>query len=92
MKTNGTPIISEEPGQSVSGVRANVARILIEHAGNGHNMRGNLSQREIATMLGVNIYQVYLSIQSLYNEGLIGIECRRIIIKKKLLQKLANTS
>jgi predicted transcriptional regulator len=77
---------------SFSSTRAQVAGILLEYAGNSSNKQNCLSQREIANMLGKNIHQVNLSMQSLYNEGLIRIECRRVIIKKKLLQKLANIS
>jgi DNA-binding MarR family transcriptional regulator len=87
MTTDEAPIISEE--QSISGIRAQVARILLEYAGNGNNGQNCLSQREIATMLSTDIYQVHSSIQSLYSEGLIRIESRRLIIKKELLKKVA---
>ena len=79
----------EEQDQAFFRNRARVARILLEHAEDGGNGKNRLSQREIATILGINIYIVHASIQSLYSEGIIRIECHRIIVNKELLQKAA---
>jgi predicted transcriptional regulator len=92
MTLDGVTMTSTEQDHSFSYIRAQVARILLEYAKNGSNGQNLLTQREIATTLGSNIYQVHLSILSLYNEGLIRIEHRRIIIKKELLQKVAATA
>ena len=88
MTLNGVTMTLTEQEQSFSYIRAQVARILLEHARNGSDGQNRLSQREIAAMLGIHIYQVHSSIQSLTSEGLIEIKCRRVIIKRGLLQKL----
>ncbi len=67
-------------------VRSHVAKILLEHANNQHN---HLTQRDIATTLGVGWDLVHLSLKSLFNDGTIRIERNRIIVNKKLAQKVA---
>ena len=80
------------PGQeqSFSHIRGQVARILLEHAGDSNNGHKKLAQRDIASLLGIGWGTVHLSLKSLYHDGIIRIERNRIIINKELIRKAAD--
>jgi len=75
-------------GRPFSQVRGLVAKVLLEHAGDGTNERRQLTQRDIAVLVGTDWETVHASLNSLYEEGIIRIERHRIIIYKELLQKV----
>jgi DNA-binding GntR family transcriptional regulator len=89
MILKGVPQVFADQDCSVSHIRKQVARILLERSADTAHGRSQLSQREIATMLGVGWEMVHLSLKSLYTEGIIRLERNRLIIKKTLLQQLA---
>jgi DNA-binding GntR family transcriptional regulator len=89
MTLDGVSMTFTEQDQSFPYIRGQVARILLEHAGDGNNQPNRLAQRDIATMLGTGWDKVHLSLKSLYHEGVIRIERNRIIINKELIQKAA---
>lgn len=66
-----------------------VARVLLQHAGTNTTRRLGLSQREMATMLGISWDMVNSSLKSLQVEGAIRIERHRIVINKKALEQIA---
>lgn len=70
-------------------IKGQVAKILLEHAGDGCSGHRRLAQRDIAAMLNTGWASVHLSLMSLYREGVIRIERNRIIINKELLEKTA---
>ena len=78
------------PGQEQSfpHVRGQVARILLEHTGDCNNGHNKLTQRDIASLLGIGWGTVHLSLKSLYRDGIIRIERNRIIINKELARKI----
>ncbi len=78
-----------EQDQSFSRIKGQVARILLEHAGDGTNGHNRLAQRDIAEMLGTGWGAVHLSLKSLYHDGVIRVERNRIIINKELIHKVA---
>lgn len=70
-------------------VRGLVAKILLEHAGDGADGRRRVAQRDIAASLGTDWGMVNMSLKSMQDEGAIRIERHRLIINKELLQKVA---
>jgi hypothetical protein len=66
-----------------------VARVLLEHAGDGTTERRWLTQRDIATITDTSWEMVHLSLKSLQDEGAIRIERHRLIINRDSLQKVA---
>jgi len=79
----------KEQAQPFYQARGQVARILLEHAGNGDKGNNRLTQRDIATTLGTGWDIIHVTLKSLYQEGIIRMEHNRIIINKELLQKVA---
>jgi DNA-binding GntR family transcriptional regulator len=80
------PTISTKQEQFLPLIRSQVAKILLEHAGNRNN---RLTQRDIATKLGTGWDVVHLTLKSLYRDGIIKVERNRIIVNKELAQKAA---
>lgn len=78
------PISSAEPWD----VRQRVAVVLLQHAGTDTVRRPNLSQREMAAMLGTSWDMVNNSLKSLQAEGAIRIDRHRIVINKKALEQI----
>jgi DNA-binding GntR family transcriptional regulator len=72
-----------------SNILQQVARVLLQHAGKNNTRRSGLSQREIATMLGISWDMVNSSLKSLQAEGAIRIERHQIVINKKALEQIA---
>ena len=75
--------------RSFSHVRRLVAKVLLEYAGDNTTERRQLTQRDIAVLVGTDWETVHSSLKSLQEEGTIRIERHRIIINKELLQKAA---
>jgi DNA-binding MarR family transcriptional regulator len=72
-------------------IRGNVAKMLLEHAGDGNNNGGRprVAQRDIAATVGADWGMVHMSLKSMQEEGAIKIDHNRLIINKALLQKVA---
>jgi predicted transcriptional regulator len=92
MTTNRDAIAQLERDRTFSRVRGQVARILLEQAGNASNGHKRLTQREIADMLGTGWCMVHLSLKSLNHDGAININHNRIVVNRALLQKTAETA
>jgi CRP/FNR family transcriptional regulator len=60
-----------------------VAKILLEHAGNGADSRQRLTQQEMAAMAGTVREVVARSLRALEDEGLISLQHHRIVITDK---------
>ncbi len=70
-----------------------VAKILLEHAGNGTGPRPRLTQQEIAAMAGTAREVVGRSLKTLEEEGAIRLERHRIvIINKEALKEMVEAS
>jgi len=69
--------------------RTQIARVLLEQAAKQPAKRHQLAQRDMASRGGIDWKAVHASLDSLENEGAIRVERNRIIINKKLLNKLA---
>jgi DNA-binding MarR family transcriptional regulator len=69
-------------------VRGLVAKVLLEHAGDGSGGRRRVAQRDIAATLGTDWDTVHLALRSMQDEGAIRVERHRLIINKELLQKV----
>ena len=75
---------------SFRNVSGRVAKILLEHIGNGNGERPRLTQQEMAAMIGTAREMVGRSFRSLEEEGAIRIERNRIIITNQaILKKIA---
>jgi CRP/FNR family transcriptional regulator len=72
---------------SFRNVSGRVAKILLEHIGNGNGERPRLTQQEIAAMIGTAREMVGRSFRSLEEEGAIRIERNRIIITNQAILK-----
>jgi hypothetical protein len=72
-------------------IRGRVARLLLEHAGDGASGRPRVAQRDIAAAVGADWGMIHMSLKSMQDEGAIRIDRHRLIIDKELLQKLATT-
>jgi CRP/FNR family transcriptional regulator len=71
-------------------VSSRVAKILLEHTGNGGGEKPRLTQQEMAAMIGTAREMVGRSFRSLEEEGAIRVERNRIIITDKAaLKKIA---
>ena len=71
-------------------VSSRVAKILLEHIGNGDGERPRLTQQEMAAMIGTAREMVGRSFKNLEEEGAIRIERNRIIIiNQEILKKIA---
>ncbi len=75
-------------------IRGRVAKVLLEHAGNGNDNgeRPRVVQRDIAATVGADWGLVHMSLKSMQEEGAIKIDRHRLIINKALLQKVAGTA
>ena len=75
-------------------IRGRVAKVLLEHAGDGNSAgeRPRVAQRDIAATVGTDWGLVHLSLKSMQEEGAIKIDHHRLIINKALLQKVAGTA
>jgi len=70
-----------------------VARILLEHAGDGTGPRPQLTQQEMAAMAGTVREVVARSLKALEEEGAIRLDRHRIVITdKEALQEMVETS
>jgi Mn-dependent DtxR family transcriptional regulator len=69
-----------------------VAKVLLEYAGNSTTERRQLTQRDIAAMVGTDWKTVQASLKSLQDEGAIRLEHLRVVINKELLQKVAGVA
>lgn len=83
------PMTLPVPDQTLGHVKKLVARVLLEHAGDSTPGRPQLTQRDIAALVGTDWERVHMSLKSLQDEGAIRIEHHRLIVKKELLQKIA---
>ena len=72
---------------SFRNVSGRVAKILLEHIGNGNGERPRLTQQEMAAMIGTAREMVGRSFRSLEEEGAIRIERNRIIITNQAILK-----
>jgi hypothetical protein len=70
-------------------VKGLIAKVLLEHAGDGMTERCWLTQRDIAAITGTSWETVHMSLNYLQDEGAIKIERHRIIVKEELLRKMA---
>jgi len=61
-------------------VTGRVAKVLLEHAGDGTGERPRLTQQEMAAMIGTAREMVGRSLKNLEEEGIIRLERNRIII------------
>ena len=75
-----------------SQVRGMVAKVLLEYAGDSATKLRQLTQRDIAVLIGTDWATVHISLKSLQDKGAIRIEHQRIIVKKELLQNFAGIS
>jgi DNA-binding MarR family transcriptional regulator len=84
--------ITSQP--SLIHIRGKVAKILLEHAGDGNSDGGRprVVQRDIAATVGADWGMVHMSLKSMQEEGAIKIDRHRLIINKELLQKVAGTT
>ena len=83
------PITSPAHENMFLHIRGLVARVLLEHAGDGTNGQSRVAQRDIAAIVGTDWGTVHMSLKSMQDEGAIQIERHRLILNKQLLQKLA---
>ena len=60
-----------------------VAKILLQHAGNGTDHRQRLTQQEMAAMAGTGREVVARSLKALEDEGVIRLERHRVVITDK---------
>ncbi len=65
--------------------------MLLDHAGDGTSGRPRVVQRDIAAAVGTDWGTVHMSLKSMQDAGAIRIDRHRLIINKKLLQKVAET-
>lgn len=72
---------------SFRNVSGRVAKILLEHVGNGGGERPRLTQQEMAAMIGTAREMVGRSFRNLEEEGAIRIERNRIIITDEAVLK-----
>ena len=72
-------------------IRGQVAKVLLEHAGDGNNTAGRprIAQRDIAATVGADWGMVHMSLKSMQEEGAIKLDGHRLIINKALLEKVA---
>jgi len=71
-------------------VIARVAKILLEHSGDGTGPRPKLTQQEMAAMAGTAREMIGRSLKSLEDDGAIRLDRHRIVITdKEALQQLA---
>ena len=89
MMLSNVPMTLPVPDQTLGHVRKLVARVLLEHAGDSTSVQRQLTQRDIAVLVGTDWETVHMSLKSLHDEGAIRIERHRLIVKKGLLQKAA---
>jgi len=75
-------------------VRGRVAKVLLQHAGDGNSTgeRPRVAQRDIAETVGADWGMVHMSLKSMQEEGAIKIDGHRLIINRALLQKVAGTA
>lgn len=64
-------------------VTERVAKILLEHAGDGTGLRPRLTQQEMAAMAGTAREMIGRSLKVLENEGMIRLDRHRIVITNK---------
>lgn len=76
-------------GRVLGHVRGLVARVLLEYAVNSTTGQRQLTQRDIATMVGADWQTVHLSLRSLQDEKAIRIERYNMFINVELLKKAA---
>lgn len=83
-------LISLVEDLSFKHVIGRVAKILLEHAGNGNNQSQRLTQQEMAAMAGTAREVVARSLKAMEERGVIRLERQRIIISdKNALQEIA---
>jgi CRP/FNR family transcriptional regulator len=75
------------PDRSFNHVRGLTAKVLLEYAGDSTTERRQLTQRDMAVLVGTDWETVHALLKSLQEEGAIRIERHRIIINKELLQR-----
>jgi CRP-like cAMP-binding protein len=74
-------------------VTGRVAKILLEHAGDGTNEKPRLTQQEMAAMIGTAREMVGRSLRTLEEEGTIKMKHHRIIITdQETLRKMAGVT
>jgi CRP-like cAMP-binding protein len=76
---------------SLTQAKTQIAKILLENAGDKFAKRGQLAQRDMALLVGVCWEMVHASLVSLKSEGAIRVERHKIVINKELLNKLVST-
>ncbi len=78
---------------SFKNVTSRVAKILLEHAGDGSGERPRLTQQDMAAMAGTAREVVGRALKALEGEGVIQIDRHRIVIRDKVaLGKVAGAS
>jgi hypothetical protein len=80
--------------RSFINIKGQVAKVLLEHAGDGNSTSGRprVAQRDIAVTVGADWGMVHMSLKSMQEEGAIKIDGHRLIINKALLKKVAETA
>ncbi len=68
---------------SFKNVTSRVAKILLEHAGDGSGERPRLTQQDMAAMAGTAREVVGRSLKALEGEGILKIDRHRIVVKDK---------
>jgi CRP/FNR family cyclic AMP-dependent transcriptional regulator len=86
------PVTLPAQDQSFRRARGLVAKVLLDHAIDSTAERGRLAQRDIAVLAGTDWETAHAALKSLQDEGVIRIERHRLIINKKLLQKVAGVA
>ena len=84
LNTYQIPLLKDK---SLSYIKKQVARILIEHTKHGTSGISKLSQREMATLIGASWIQVNQSLGILQEEGAIRIDRHRLIINRESMEK-----
>ena len=92
MILNDMPKMLLAQDRSFCHVRGLVAQILLEYARDSTTERRQLTQRDIAVLVGTDWETIHSSLKSLQEEGAIRLERHRIIINKELLQKVAGVA
>jgi DNA-binding MarR family transcriptional regulator len=92
MTLQDVPTTLLEQDRSFSHTRELVAKVLLEYAGDNTTERRQPTQRDIAGLVGTDWETVQASLKSLQDEGLIRLEHLRVVINKKLFQKVAGVA
>ena len=88
-----TQLVSLVEDLSFRNVTGRVAKVLLEYAGNGSDVKPRLTQQEMAAMIGTAREMVGRSLKTLEEEGSIRMEHNRVVItNQETLMALAGTN